>query len=443
MSETERTEVKSMVPFFVIWTGQAFSLMGSRLVQFALVWWLTQETGSAKILAFATMMALLPQIVLSPVAGALVDRWNRRRVMLMADSLIASATALLALLYALDAVQVWHVYVLMFVRSTGGAFHWPAMQASTTLMVPQKHLSRVAGLNQTLFGVANIVSPPLGALLLEWLPLQGVLGIDVGTALLAITPLFFIPIPQPRSQADPGVGILPLQRSVLSDLGEGLRFVWGRSGMMLVLLIATLLNMLITPAFSLLPIMVTDHFGGDAFYLAQLNSAWGIGMVLGGIVLSLWGGFKRRIVTAMSAMALMGIGFVVVGLTPASLFALAMGALFFSGFMNPIVNGSFMAVLQSTVPPEMQGRVFTLVMSGSSAMSPLGLAIAGPVADLLSVQVWFLVGGVTTLLLGAGGFAVPAIMQIEDRADEGLGPTGPDQRPIPDSNVAVEPAQPD
>jgi DHA3 family macrolide efflux protein-like MFS transporter len=406
-----QTRAQSLTPFFIIWTGQAFSLLGSGLVQFALVWWLTETTGSATILAVATLVALLPQIFLGPVAGALVDRWNRRTVMMVADGVIALATVVLAALYALDFVQVWHIYLLMFIRSMGGAFHWPAMQASTSLMVSEQHLSRIAGLNQTLFGVVNIVSPPLGALLLEILPLQGILAIDVVTAMLAIAPLFFVHIPQPERKETPDAP----KPSVLADMREGLRFVWGWPGIMLILVIATLINLLVNPAFSLLPILVTDHFGGEALQLAWLNSAWGIGMVLGGITLSVWGGFKRRIVTAMLAVTLMGVGIIVIGLTPATAFMLALGSLFFSGFMNPIVNGSLFAFLQANIPPEMQGRVFTLVLSGSAAMSPLGLAVAGPVADALGVQVWFVIGGIATVVMGVGSFFVPAIMNIEDK----------------------------
>jgi DHA3 family macrolide efflux protein-like MFS transporter len=155
-----------MIPFFTIWAGQAFSLVGSQVVQFALVWWLTQLTGSATVLATASLVALLPEIVLSPIAGAYVDRWNRRIVMIVADGLIALASLWLAYLFWIGATQVWHVYVILAIRAVGGSFHWPAMQASTSLMVPKEQLTRVAGLNQTLKGVLNIACPPLGALLL-------------------------------------------------------------------------------------------------------------------------------------------------------------------------------------------------------------------------------------------------------------------------------------
>ncbi len=207
MTETvgQADEKRLMRRFFVIWGCQASSLIGSALVQFALVWWLTIETGSATVLAFAMMMAMLPQIVIGPFAGALVDRWNRRHVMIFADIGIAFATVILIALFALDVVQVWHIYVVLLVRSAGGAFHWPAMSASTTLMVPKKHLARVGGLNQAISGAVSIVAPALGAILIMALPMWGVLSVDVLTAIVAVAPLLVVNIPQPvRSKNSDG-----------------------------------------------------------------------------------------------------------------------------------------------------------------------------------------------------------------------------------------------
>ena len=436
---TRSTEPVSMRPFFLIWSGQALSLLGSSLVQFALVWWLTRTAGSATVLALASLMAMLPQVFISPVAGALVDRWNRRLVMMVADGLIALAVVVLAALFALDKVQVWHIYVLMFIRAVGGAFHWPAMQASTSLMVPEKHLTRVAGLNQALQGVGSIVAPPLGALLLDLLPMQGLLAVDVVTAVLAITPLFFVAVPQPeRTVAAEGTS----PSSVVADLRQGWRFMRDWPGMLLVMGMAMLINLLIHPAVSLQPLLVTDHFGGGAFELAWLQSAFGVGIVAGGITLSAWGGFKRRIITALVALVLNGIGFALVGLAPANGFPLAVGAMFFAWFMNPIVNGSMFAVLQAVVPAEMQGRVFTVLMSGSGAMVPLGLAIAGPLADGLGVRAWFLAAGVAMVAIGIGALFVPAVMRIEDKAAETPIPaeTTP-VTPLGDSAAVPAPAQ--
>jgi DHA3 family macrolide efflux protein-like MFS transporter len=425
----DERQSKPLTSFFVIWTGQAFSLVGSQLVQFALVWWLTKTTGSATVLAFATMMALLPQILLGPIAGALVDRWDRRRVLILADGSIALATLVLVMLYALDLAQVWHIYALMFVRSAGAAFHWPAMQASTTLMVPDRHLSRIAGLNQTVAGLGNIGAPPLGALLLELLPMQGILAIDVGTAILAIVPLLFARIPQPeRLAVSKSGGVIS---SVLRDMRAGLRLIWGWPGMLLIIAFAMLLNLLGTPALSLLPILVSEHFGGGAVEFAWLESGWGVGMVLGGLTLGAWGGFKRRIVTGMAALVLQGIAIFSVGLVPGTAFRFALGAILVTGLMNPIINGSLHATVQSVVEPQMQGRVFTLLRSGALAMTPLGLAVAGPLADVVSVQAWFLLAGVATTAMGLAAFFVPAVMNIEARSAGANAQTGHEDGGVP------------
>jgi DHA3 family macrolide efflux protein-like MFS transporter len=410
IDRVEPTKPASMRPFFVVWTGQVFSLLGSELVQFALVWWLTTTTGSAMILALATMMAVLPRVFVSPIAGALVDRWNRRLVMMMADGLSAVAIIVLALLFAFDAVQVWHVYVVMFVRAACTAFHWPAMQASTTLMVPEEHLARVAGLNQALQGLGAIAAPPLGALLLGILPMQGVLSVDVFTAILAISPLLFVYIPQPARSADLAQASQP---SLVADMREALHFLRAWPGILLVIAIAVLVNLLIFPAISLQPLLVTEHFGGDALQLAWLQSVFGVGMVSGGVTLSVWGGFKRRSLTGLIALALSGAGFAAIGVAPADAFPVALGAMFFAWFMNPIANGSLMAILQIIVPADMQGRVFTLLQSAAGAMIPLGLLIAGPLADVLGVQIWFLIAGVAMAVMGLGALFVPAITRLD------------------------------
>ena len=399
-------------PFFTIWTGQAFSLLGSRLVQFALIWWLTRTTGSATVLATASLVALLPQVILGPVVGALVDRWNRRLVMLVADSVVAIATLLLAFLFWHGSIQIWQVYLLLLVRAIGGGFHWPAMTASTSLMVPEENLSRIQGLNQMVQGGMGILAAPLGALLLEILPMQGVLAIDVGTALLAITPLLFIGVPQPKSAVHP-TGVLE-KPSVWRDMRAGFRYIWSWPGMMMIAMMALMINFLLSPAGSLLPILVTKHFQGQAMELAWLQSASGFGVVLGGLILSAWGGFKRRILTSMLGLLGLGLGMGLMGFVPAGAIFIAVGLMFLVGLSQPIVNGPIFAVMQATVAPEMQGRVFTLLVSASSAMAPIGLIIAGPVADRFGIQTWYIAGGIVTLAMGIAGYFIPAVVNVED-----------------------------
>jgi DHA3 family macrolide efflux protein-like MFS transporter len=397
--------------FFTIWGGQAFSLLGSRLVQFALIWYLTEKTGSATVLATASMVGLLPNVFLSPFIGALVDRWDRRRIMIIADSAIALATVLLAVLFALDVIQIWHIYALMFVRAVGGGFHGPAMIASTSLMVPNEHLTRIQGVNQTLNGGLNIISAPLGALLLEILPTQTILGIDVFTAAFAILPLFFIPIPQPERKPAVEGG----KPSVLKEMHAGFQYIISWPGLLFIVVMATMINFLLSPAFSLLPLLVKEHFGGGAIQLGWANAGFGAGVIAGGLLLGVWGGFKRRIVTSLMGVIGIGIGSLIIGLIPASAFSIAIGALVLAGIMQPIANGSLGAILQASVAPEMQGRVFTLLGSAATAMIPIGLAIAGPLSDRFGIQIWFIIGGVICLLMGVLQFFIPAVMGVESQ----------------------------
>jgi len=394
--------------FLTIWGGQALSLFGSRLVQFGLIWWLTRSTDSATVLALAGLMAYVPTVFLGPFAGVLIDRWNRRRVMILADGAIAVATAVLALLFALGRASVPWVYGVLFVRAVGGAFHWPAMQAATTRMVPPQHLSRVAGLDQSLRGLAMVLSPPLGAVLLELLHVQGVLAIDVITAVLAVTPLLWIRIPEASDRGE-GVGA----SSILGGLVEGFRFAVRWRGVILLIGALALMNFVVNPAFVLLPLYVTRVLDGGALQLGSLQGIFGIGFVLGGVLLAVWGGFQRRIVTALLAVAVMGVGIVGMGVTPHGWVILVGGALFVVGLMEPIANGSIVATLQASIPEGMQGRVFALLGSATQAVVPLGLALSGPLSDRYGIQLWFVIGGIAYLFVGFGSLFSRSILRIE------------------------------
>jgi DHA3 family macrolide efflux protein-like MFS transporter len=398
--------------FFTIWSGQAFSLFGSRLVQFALIWWLTAETGSATVLAIASLFGLLPTVLLGPFAGALVDRWKRRQIILIVDAAIALASLLLAYLFAIDAVGVGTVYVLLLVRGIGESFHWPSMSAATSLMVPDDQLTRVQGLNQMLQGGLNIVAAPLGALLLGLLPMQGIMLIDVVTAALAILPLLLITIPEvaQRGEKSGSMGA----PTFWEDFRSGLKYVRSWPGLMMLMLLAMVINFLLTPAGALMPILVADYFKGGPLQLGWIESAFGFGMIAGGLALGAWGGFKKRILTSMFGLIGLGAGFSLIGFVPSNLFWLGVVGAFFAASMVSMVNGPIHAILQSTVEPAMQGRVFTLVGSLASAMAPIGLIVAGPVADAIGVQSWYVIGGLACILMAVLGYSIPAVMNIED-----------------------------
>ena len=398
--------------FFTIWTGQAFSILGSHLVGFAFVWHLTETTGSATVLTIGTLLNVLPMIIISPIAGALVDRWNRKMIMILFDSITALFTILIAILFYLDIAQIWHIYLAMLIRSACGQFQWAAISASTSLMVPKESLPHIAGANQALQGVVNIIGPALGAFLIAVLPIHGVLSIDVITAFMGIVPLFFFTIPQPVRKFGNTDATQKIKTSVWRDFIEGFQYVLTWKSLMGIILIAMLVNFLINPAFALLPLVITNHFSKGAYELGFINSVYGIGVILGGLALSAWGGFKNRILTSLVALIFAGGGVLAIGLAPSSQFLLAVGGMALFGFFIPMVNGPLFAAMQAKVEPEIQGRVFSLLHAGAGLTSPLGLIIAGPIADLTSNQLWFIVGGIATILTGLVALFKPAILEI-------------------------------
>jgi DHA3 family macrolide efflux protein-like MFS transporter len=401
--------------FFTIWTGQTLSWVGSAVAQFGLVWWVTAKTGSATILALATLLSMLPGVVLGPVVGALIDRWNRRIVMLVADGIIALASLGLAYLFWVDSLEIWHVYIIMLIRAVGGTFHWPANQASISLMVPKEHLPRIGGLNQTIGGAVNIISPPVGALLLQIMPLYWIMMIDVITAVFSILPLLFIMIPQPDKP--PAEATTASTVSVIwGDMKAGFRYIWNWSGLFWLLILVMLINFFVNPAMSLVPILVTRYFQGGALELGWLNASWGVGMLVGGLVLGVWGGFRKRTHTMLLGIVGLGIGILMVAIAPANLLPLALAGFFLGSAMNAITNGSGFALLQTIVEPELQGRVFTVVMSMAGAISPLSLAVGGPIADWLGVRTLYFIAGVALILLAVIGTMSPVILNLEQEA---------------------------
>jgi MFS transporter, DHA3 family, macrolide efflux protein len=198
-------------------------------------------------------------------------------------------------------------------------------------------------------------------------------------------------------------------------MAAGLRYVAGWPGMLALGAVAMLINFLLTPAFSLMPILVTKYFGGTALELGSMESAFGIGVIAGGLLLGAWGGFKKKIYTTLIGVAGMGIGILLIGMAPASLLVVAIAGMVVAGLMNPIANGPLQAIFQASVVPEMQGRVFSLIGTATSLISPISLLVAGPIADLLGIQVWYWVAGFACLIMTVVMLFIPPLMQIEEQ----------------------------
>ncbi len=398
--------------FFTIWGGQAFSLVGSALVQFALVWWLTVETGSATVLALGTLMGVLPQILIAPWAGAYVDRWNRRRTMIVADSLISLMALALMLAFLAGTAEVWMVLLAMFGRAAVSGFHWPAMQAATSLMVPERHLGRVGGLNQAMFGLSSVIAAPAGAVMIALFPMWAVLSVDLITAVIAIVPLLFIPVPEPDRDGE-------RKPSLSNELKEGLAFLKGWRGALSIIILFMIANLLLSPAFSLLPLLVIDHFQGGAAEYAGMEALAGIGMLVGGVLLGVWGGGKRKVVTMLVFTLVLSLAITAMGIIPSELLLLAYGFCAVVGLSLSLLNGSMMAMMQASVPFAMQGRVFALISAGATAMMPAGLLLAGPLADEFGVRFWYLAAGIPMIFLTLAYSASRSVVHIDDQVWKG------------------------
>jgi MFS transporter, DHA3 family, macrolide efflux protein len=376
-----------------------------------LVWYLTIQTGSATILAIASVAAIVPQIVLTPFAGAYADRWRRRHVMIAADALIAASTFVLILLFLLGYAEIWHIFVVMFARACFSAFHWPASQAATAMIVPEQHLTRVAGMNQSMQGIATVLAPPFAAVLIAFLPIEQVLCFDILTAALAIIPLLIFRFPEPVRRIGP-------RQRILTDMAEALAYFRGWRGALPMMFMFMMVNMLITPAFNLMPILVVNTFHGGAIDYATLEAIAGVGIISGGIALSIWGGTNRKILTVMACTVLAGVGITLMAFVPGDGFLIILGLVLFVGVVMPILNGSLNSLLQTCIPKGMQGRVFALMASMSVGAAPIGMAFAGPMADRIGIQVWFLIAGIPTATIGLLAFFLPSVMHIEDPSSQ-------------------------
>jgi DHA3 family macrolide efflux protein-like MFS transporter len=397
--------------FFAIWTGQALSLIGSALTNFVLVWWITQTTGSASALATAGIMATLPQALFSPIGGTLADRWSRRTIMIVADSITTVSMITLIVLFATGQVQLWHAYALMFIRSTMQAFQLPALGASTSMLVPPDWIPRAAGMNQAVGGLMSVAAAPLGAAALGLFPLQNALMIDVVTALCGILPLLIFRIPQPPRTDTAEV-------TIWQDFRDGVRLVIGNRGLTMLYTLVTVMVAFLMPAFVLTPLLVRDAFHGGVNHVALMEVLSGIGMIAGGALVAAITMPKRRVVVVLASYAVACIMVALAGLTPGNLFWLAVVWWFICGLAISFGNAPAMAIIQTIVPNDMQGRALSLFSTLMGLAAPLGLVLVAPLGQVLDVRGLLIGGGALATLVCLAGFLSPALMKIDEQPIE-------------------------
>ena len=390
-------------PFYMVWISENISLFAAGMVQFALIWWLTIQTSSALFVSIAMAIALIPKAILNPLIGTIVDGADRKRIMIAARASVMACSALLLALFLLGLMRPWHVFTVLFVRALADTFHNKALIASTSLMVPDDKLTRISGINQAVAGLIMFATPALGALLLKVSSFSIILSIDIGGAILAVAPLMVTPIPRAKPMS--AATEKRLCRSIMKDCKEGVSYLAGWRGAVGMLGISAITNFIMQPYFSLISIVVVKNLNGGEVEFGMLGAAIGLGFSLGGCVLGIWQGFRRKMLTSLTGILLAGLfvslsGFAVsLGLYP------TLACFFFSGFMMPFCMGPIQALVQSSARKDMQGRVFSIMESASTIMVPVSLVLAGKVFEFPGPQCWYFVGGANALIVALLGFS--------------------------------------
>jgi len=329
--------------------------------------------------------------------------------MIFADLFIASLTVVLVILFYTKTIQIWHIYVILVGRSIGDTFQNPALGASIPMIVSEKDLVRVNGLFQMLQNAIKIVAPIAGAFFMELMPMQWVLSVDIITAVIAISCLIPLAIPQPTRTT------LTVKPNYFGDMKQGFQYIWSTPGLAMLIGMVAILVFFAMPGANLIPVLVNEHLGGDVIKLGWLGSASGIGGIAGGLALGVWGGFKKRMWTALLGFAIMIPCSIGLGLTTEKYFYTTIIAMIFMGVGNAMVNTPLTAIMNSIIPRDMQGRVFSLYGSIVMLMIPLGLVIAGPVADWLGIRsLYWIASGAWLIVLPLAMLSKP-LMNLENQ----------------------------
>jgi MFS family permease len=422
-----------MLAFTLVWIGQAVSLLGTGMSAFALTIWAYDLTGKATALALVGFFYVTPLLIMSPLAGAIVDRANRKFMMMISDLVSGLATVAVLALYSTGNLQIWHLYVASAVMGTFQTFQWPAYSAAITMIVPKKHYARASAMNELSGNTSGIFAPLLAGALLPVIGLSGILLIDVVSFLAAIGTLLAVHIPQPETTEEGRQS----KGSLWKESAYGFRYIFQRPSLLGLQLVFLVGNFFATVAYTLMAPMILARTGSDALIFGGVQTAGAVGGVVGGLAMSAWGGSKRKVDGVLSGWAMSGLlGASVLGLGR-SLPLWAAGS-FFGSFMVPLVNSSNQAIWQAKVAPDLQGRVFATRRLIAWFVTPLATLIAGPLADyafepamsgsgrLTGVFDW-LVGvgpgagmalilifaGIAMTFVGLAGYTVRAVRDVE------------------------------
>lgn len=395
--------------FLTIWTGQAFSQFSSSVLQFAIVWYLTDKTGSAMVLSFAMMMGFLPQGILGLFVGVYIDRYNRKRIMILSDLLISAASLVMVIAGWMGCLSTGLILVVLLLRSIGSAFHTPCLQAVTPQIVPADQLTICSGYSQALESVSLILSPAIAAVLYNAWSLSAIVLLDVIGALIAVYTLVMSVIPELHREEN-GQRV-----HVLREAKEGFRTLRTHKGMLGLVLIGSLYTLALMPTSALFPLMSMSYFNGTSTNASIVEVIFSVGLLFGSIVLSKWGGTKNRVYTIVGSFLLMSISLFISGILTPDDFSVFVVCSWFMGVSGPFYWGMYTPLLQSNFEAGYLGRVMSLSSSIRLLSGPLGLFISGLIAEKLGVEKWFLVAGGLVLAASALCLMVPSVRNCDSK----------------------------
>jgi DHA3 family macrolide efflux protein-like MFS transporter len=369
---------KGMKAFVLVWIGQVISLMGSAMSGFALTIWAWKATNSATAMAIVGICNFLPGLLFSPIAGALVDRWNRKVVMILSDLTAGLTTVGILIIYAINPenLQIWHLCAAGVISGTFQAFQWPAYSAAISVLVPKKQYARSAGMMSLAEWGSGVFAPVLAGTLIGVIGLVGILFIDIVTFIFAIVMVLWISIPSPKVSPEGKES----QGNLWQESLFGFKYIFTRRPLFFLQMVFFIGNLLASLGFTLFAPMILARTNDDAAFLGVIQAAGSIGGIAGSVLISTWGGPKKRIHGVILGWVGCGLlGMLIMGFSQSLLFWL-IGS-FFGAFFGPIINSSNQAIWQSKVPPDIQGKVFSVRRVIAQIVGPLGMAIAGPLAD--------------------------------------------------------------
>jgi DHA3 family macrolide efflux protein-like MFS transporter len=429
MTKNKAANWKRTATLFVI--GQFVSMFGSMIVQYAITWHITLSTKSGFIMTLFACAAILPMTLVSPFAGVLADRYSRKKIIILSDACIALVTLLLAVLYISGYQNIWIIFIAVIARSLGQGIQQPAVSAMIQQIVPQEGLLRFNSIQGTINSVNTFVSPMVAGIFLSFMTIEYIFFIDVVTAAIGIGIMFLFVKTAGVSQVKKTRGV----KAYFREFKEGIRYISTTQWLKILLLYNVFFSFFVAPAAFLTPLQIARSFGDEVWRLTAVETAYSLGAIAGGIAIVIWGGFKNKTHTMIFACILFGITTMLLGIVP--LFWVYLGVMLLCGTTFPLSNTPSTTLLQSNVDTDKIGRVFSVLMMFSGLALPLGMAVFGPLSDIIKIEWLLIISGAVICLSGLLLFNAKPLLKIGKPAPKATnGIADKQQCPPPKDNMA-------